>query len=318
MRLLIGFLAAVSVATAFAQSYPSKPIRVVVPATPGGAIDLAARTIGAKLTEAWGQPVVVENKGGAAGIVGSDSVAKAAPDGHTLALVASSHAINPSLYAKLPFDTVKDFAPVILTHVVPLVLVVNQALPAKSVNEFISYAKANPGKLSFASSGNGGAPHLSAELFKAMAGIDMLHVPYKGSTAAHPDLLSGQVPVMFDTVVAIAPHVKSGKVRALGVTTTRRSAVLPDVPPISQAGIPGYDTSTWGGVLAPGGTPADIVAKLNAEIARILKMPDVRERMMNAGSEPGGGTPGQFKAFIDAEMIKWAKVVKDSGAKADQ
>ena len=318
MRLLIGFLAAVSVATAFAQSYPSKPIRVVVPATPGGAIDLAARTIGAKLTEAWGQPVVVENKGGAAGIVGSDSVAKAAPDGHTLALVASSHAINPSLYAKLPFDTVKDFAPVILTHVVPLVLVVNQALPAKSVNEFISYAKANPGKLSFASSGNGGAPHLSAELFKAMAGIDMLHVPYKGSTAAHPDLLSGQVPVMFDTVVAIAPHVKSGRVRALGVTTTRRSAVLPDVPPISQAGLPGYDTSTWGGVLAPGGTPMEIVAKLNAEIARILKMPDVRERMMNAGSEPGGGTPEQFKAFIDAEMIKWAKVVKDSGAKADQ
>ena len=318
MRLLIAFLAAVSVATAFAQSYPSKPIRVVVPATPGGAIDLAARTIGAKLTEAWGQPVVVENKGGAAGIVGSDSVAKAAPDGHTLALVASSHAINPSLYAKLPFDTVKDFAPVILTHVVPLVLVVNQALPAKSVNEFISYAKANPGKLSFASSGNGGAPHLSAELFKAMAGIDMLHVPYKGSTAAHPDLLSGQVPIMFDTVVAIAPHVKSGRVRALGVTTTRRSAVLPDVPPISQAGLPGYDTSTWGGVLAPGGTPMEIVAKLNAEIARILKMPDVRERMMNAGSEPGGGTPGQFKAFIDAEMIKWAKVVKDSGAKADQ
>ena len=318
MRLLIAFLAAVSGATAFAQSYPSKPIRVVVPATPGGAIDLAARTIGAKLTEAWGQPVVVENKGGAAGIVGSDSVAKAAPDGHTLALVASSHAINPSLYAKLPFDTVKDFAPVILTHVVPLVLVVNQALPAKSVNEFISYAKANPGKLSFASSGNGGAPHLSAELFKAMAGIDMLHVPYKGSTAAHPDLLSGQVPVMFDTVVAIAPHVKSGRVRALGVTTTRRSAVLPDVPPISQAGLPGYDTSTWGGVLAPGGTPMEIVAKLNAEIARILKMPDVRERMMNAGSEPGGGTPEQFKAFIDAEMIKWAKVVKDSGAKADQ
>jgi tripartite-type tricarboxylate transporter receptor subunit TctC len=318
VHLLIALLAAVSVATAFAQGYPSKPIRVVVPATPGGAIDLAARTIGAKLTEAWGQPVVVENKGGAAGIVGSDSVAKAAPDGHTLALVASSHAINPSLYAKLPFDTVKDFAPVILTHVVPLVLVVNQALPAKSVNEFISYAKANPGKLSFASSGNGGAPHLSAELFKAMAGIDMLHVPYKGSTAAHPDLLSGQVPVMFDTVVAIAPHVKSGKVRALGVTTTRRSAVLPDVPPISQAGLPGYDTSTWGGVLAPGGTPAHIVAKLNAEIVRILKMPDVRERMMNAGSEPSGGTPEQFKAFIDAEMIKWAKVVKDSGAKADQ
>jgi tripartite-type tricarboxylate transporter receptor subunit TctC len=318
MRLLIAFLVAVSVATAFAQSYPSKPIRVVVPATPGGAIDLAARTIGAKLTDAWGQPVVVENRGGAAGIVGSDTVAKAAPDGYTLALVASSHAINASLYPKLPFDTVKDFAPVILTHVVPLVLVVNQSLPAKSVKEFISYAKANPGKLSFASSGNGGAPHLSAELFKAMAGIDMLHVPYKGSTAAHPDLLSGQVLVMFDTVVAIAPHVKSGKVRALGVTTTRRSAVLPDVPPISQAGLPGYDTSTWGGVLAPGGTPMEIVAKLNGEIARILKMPDVRERMMNAGSEPGGGTPGQFKAFIDAEMIKWAKVVKDSGAKADQ
>lgn len=315
----LGTCAAIVVSPgSFAQNFPTKPIRIVVPATPGGAIDLAARLIGAKMTDAWGQVVVIDNRGGAAGIVGSDVVAKAPADGYTLGLFASSHAINLSLYAKMPFDTRKDFAPVVQTHVVPLLFVVNPSVPATTVKDFIAFAKGNPGKLVFASSGNGGAPHLSGELFKAMAGINMVHVPYKGSTAAHPDLLSGQTQVMFDTVVAIAPLVKSGKLRALGVTTTKRTPVLPDVPTIAEAGVRGYDTSTWGGLLAPANTPKDVIAKLNAESVKILKMPDVRERMMNAGSEPIGNSPQQFAAFIDAEIVKWAKVIKDSGAKVDQ
>ena len=320
-KLVHGLLAGLMLTAAgglFAQAYPTKPIRIIVPATPGGAIDLAARTIAAKLTDAWGQPVLVENRAGAAGIIGSEAVAKAAPDGYTLALVASSHAINPSLYPKLPFDTTKDFAPVALTHVVPLVMVVNPSVPASSATEFITHAKANPGKLTFASSGNGGAPHLSAELFKAMAGVYMVHIPYKGSTAAHPDLIAGQTQVMFDTVVAIAPHVKTGKVRALGVTTARRSPALPEVPTLAEAGLRGYETSTWGGLLAPANTPSEVVTKLASEVTRILKLPDVRERMLAAGAEPIGGTPAEFDAFIKAEVTKWAKVAKQSGAKPDQ
>lgn len=214
--------AALAPVTTFAQAFPSKQITIIVPASPGGAIDLAARLIGQKLTEAWGQSVVVDNKAGATGIIGTDFVAKAAPDGHTLALVASSHAINPSMVKKLPFDTVKSFEPVVLTHVVPLVLVVAPSLPVKSVKELIAYGKANPGKLTFASSGSGGAPHFSGELFKTMAGIDMTHVPYKGSTLAHPDLLSGRTSMMFDTVAAIKTQIGAGNVRALAVTQWRR------------------------------------------------------------------------------------------------
>ena len=239
---LLGVLAPIS----HAQTYPNKPITIVVPATPGGAIDLAARLIGAKLTAAWGQPVAFDNKGGAAGMLGSDMVAKAAPDGHTLALVASSHAINPSMYKKLPFDTLRSFEPVVLTHVVPLLLAVSPGVPAKNVAELVSWLKANPGKASYASSGSGGAPHMSAELFKTMAGVDVTHVPYKGSTAAHPDLIAGRVELMFDTVAAIAPQVKGGTVRALAVTTAKRSAVFPDLPTMHEAGIRGYETSTWG------------------------------------------------------------------------
>ncbi len=296
-----------------AGSFPSKPITIVIPASPGGAIDITARLIGTKLSEAWGKPVLIDNKPGATGIVGTEYVAKSAPDGHTLALVASSHAINPSMFKKLPYDTVSGFEPVVLTHVVPLMLVVTPALPVQNVNELIAYGKANPGKLTFASSGPGGAPHMSGELFGAMAGIDMLHVPYKGSTAAHPDLLSGRVSLMFDTVAAINPQVASGKVRALAVTTTKRSAVAPQVPTMAEAGLPGYETSTWGGILAPAGTPPDVVAKLNAEINKALSAPDVRKRMLDAGIEPAGGTPQQFAAFVQSEMIKWGKVAKTAG-----
>lgn len=298
---------------ALAQNFPTKPMTIVVPASPGGAIDLAARLIGQKFTEAWGQPVVIDNRAGATGIIGTDLVAKSAPDGHTLALVASSHAINPSMVKKLPFDTIKSFEPVVLTHVVPLMLVVSPSVPAKSVTELVAYGKAHPGELSFASSGSGGAPHFSGELFKTMAGLDMVHVPYKGSTLAHPDLLSGRVSLMFDTVAAINTQVKAGKVRALAVTTAKRASVAPNVPTMAEAGMPGYETSTWGGLLAPAGTPKPVVAKLNAEVNRILAMPDVRQKLLDAGIEPGGGSPQQFTDFIVHEMGKWGKVAKDAG-----
>jgi tripartite-type tricarboxylate transporter receptor subunit TctC len=304
-------------AQAQAPAWPSKPITIVVPATPGGAIDLAARLIGAKMTAAWGQPVSIDNKGGAAGMLGTDLVAKAAPDGHTLALVASSHAINPSMYKKLPFDTLKSFEPVSQTHVVPLVLVVSNAVPAKTLPELIAHLKANPGKYSFASSGNGGAPHMSGELFKAMAGVDLVHVPYKGSTAAHGDLIAGRVAVMFDTVAAIAGQVKGGNVRALAVTTATRSAVFPDLPTMAEAGLKGYETSTWGGVLAPAGTPKDVVARLNAEINKALAAPDVKEKLAAAGVEPAGGSPAQFTAFIQSEMARWAQVAKAAGVQPE-
>ena len=315
MKKLLAVIAvsALSVSGALnAQTFPSKSITIVVPASPGGAIDLAARLIGQKLTESTGQPVVIDNKAGATGIIGTDFVAKSAPDGHTLALVASSHAINPSMKKVLPFDTLKSFEPVVITHVVPLMLVVSPTLPVKTLKELVAYGKANPGKLSFASSGLGGAPHFSGELFKTMAGIDMVHVPYKGSTLAHPDLISGRTSLMFDTVAAINTQVKSDKVRALAVTTARRSAVAPDVPTMAEAGMSGYETSTWGGILAPAGTPKAVVAKLNAEINKALSAPDVRQRLQEAGIEVGGGTPQQFSSFIQSEMVKWAKVAKDA------
>ena len=298
---------------ALAQNFPTRPITIVVPASPGGAIDITARLIGARLSAAWGQPVNIDNRAGATGTTGTDFVAKAAPDGHVLALVASSHAINPSMFRKLPYDTVKSFEPVMLTHVVPLMLVVSPALPVKTVPELIAYGKGNPGKLSFASSGNGGAPHMSGELFKSMTGIDMLHVPYKGSTAAHPDLIGGRTSLMFDTVAAVAPQVKAGTVRALAVTTQKRSSVFPELPTMSEAGLKGYDTSTWGGLLAPAGTPKEVIARLNAEVEKALAAPDLREKLAVAGIEPGGGTPAAFGAFIQSEMARWAKVAKDAG-----
>ncbi|MDL9999431.1 tripartite tricarboxylate transporter substrate binding protein [Variovorax sp. J22P240] len=298
---------------AMAQTFPSKPITIVVPASPGGAIDLTARLIGQKLTEAWGQSVVIDNRAGATGIIGTDLVAKSPPDGHMLALVASSHAINPSMVKKLPFDTVKGFEPVVLTHVVPLVLVVSPTLPVNSLKELIAYGKSNPGKLSFASSGSGGAPHFSGELFKSMTGIDMTHIPYKGSTLAHPDLISGRTSLMFDTVAAVNVQVKANRLKPLAVTTLKRSSILPDVLTMQEAGLAGYETSTWGGLLAPAGTPKATVARLNAEVNKILAMPDVRKTLLDNGIEPGGGSPQQFTDFIGTETVKWAKVAKDAG-----
>ncbi len=298
-------------------AFPTKPITIVVPASPGGAIDLAARLIGQRFTESWAQPVVIDNRAGATGIIGTDLVAKSPPDGQMLALVASSHAINPSMVKKLPYDTLKSFETVALTHVVPLVLIVSPELPVKSVKELIAYGKANPGKFTFASGGSGGAPHFSGELFKSMTGLDITHIPYKGSTLAHPDLISGRTSLMFDTVAAANVQITAGRLRALAVTTAKRSSVLPDVPTMQEAGVPGYETSTWGGLLAPAGTPKSTVAKLNAEVNRILALPDVRKTMLANGIEPGSGTPQQFADFIASEMVKWARVAKDAGVQAE-
>ena len=317
-RWFLGVLLALVAALACAQTYPTKPIRLVVPFPPGGATDILARDVAQKLTEAWGQSVIVDNRPGAGGNIGSELVAKSSPDGYTLEMgTVGTHAINASLYAKMPYDHVRDFTPVILVAGVPNVLVVNPALPANSVAELIAYAKANPGKLNFASSGNGTSIHLSGELFKVMAGVQITHIPYKGSTPALQDLLGGQVQMMFDNLPPSLPQIKAGKLRALGVTTLTRAPALPDVPTLSESGLPGFEASSWFGILAPAGTPAPIVAKLNAEIAKWLATPEAKEKLAKQGANAAGGTPDDFAKHIAAETAKWAKVVKDSGAKID-
>jgi tripartite-type tricarboxylate transporter receptor subunit TctC len=296
-----------------AQSYPTRSIKIVVPATPGGAIDMIARLVGDKLTAAMGQSVVIENKPGASNNLGTDFVAKSAPDGYTLVICASSHATNKYLFKQMPFDPVADFEPIVFTHVVPLLLAVHPAVPAKTVQELIAWIKANPDKASFASSGKGSSLHMAAELFKGMAGVTMLHVPYRGSSAAHPDLIGGRTAMIFDTITAIQPHVQSGAVRAIAVTTLKRSAALPDLPTIAESGLAGYDANTWGGILAPAGTPKDVAGKLNVEINKALAAADVRAKLAAAGIEIQGGTPGVFADYIKAEVVKWAKVTKDAG-----
>ncbi|HJQ57453.1 MAG TPA: tripartite tricarboxylate transporter substrate binding protein [Vineibacter sp.] len=304
-------------ADALAQSYPAKPIKIVVPAPPGGAIDLIARVVGDKLQASLGQPVVVDNKPGASNNLGTDYVAKSAPDGYTLVIIASSHATNKFLFKTMPFDPVKDFEPIVYTHVVPLLLAVHPSVPANSVNELITWIKANPDTVNYASSGPGSSLHMAAELFMSMSGTKMLHVPYKGSSAAHPDLIGGRTKMIFDTVSAIQAHVKSGAVRGLAVTTTQRSSVFPDLPTISEAALKGYDASTWGGILAPAGTPKEIVAKLNAAINAALKAEDARARMIAAGIEIQGGTPEAFAAVIATEIEKWGKVTAGAGIKPE-
>ena len=317
-RALALLLVAVSSAVWAQGTWPSRPIRFIVPFPPGGATDILARAAAQKLTEAWGQSVVVDNRPGAGGNIGSELVAKAAPDGYTLEMgTVGTHAINSSLYAKMPYDHVKDFTPIILVAGVPNVLEVNPELPVHSVAELIAYAKANPGKLNFASSGSGTSIHLSGELFKVMAGVQMTHIPYKGSAPAMQDLLGGQVQLMFDNLPPSLPQIKAGKLRALAVTTATRAPALPDVPTIAEAGLPGYESSSWFGLLAPTGTPRDIVVKLNAEIASWLATPEAREKLTAIGAIAMGGTPEDFARHIAAETTKWAGVVKASGAKVD-
>ena len=315
----MGVVLAVVAFTAWAQAYPNHSIRLVVPFPPAGATDILARLVAQRLTETMGQSVVVDNRPGAAGNIGSDVVAKAPADGYTLLMcTVSTHAINPNLYSKVPFDHIKDFSPVILVATVPNVLVVNPSLPVYTVADLIKLAKSKPGTLNFASSGSGTSIHLSGELFKTMAGVDMTHVPYKGSAPAVTDLVAGQVQVMFDNLPSALPQIKAGKLRAVAVTSPKRAPALPDVPTIAESGLPGFEAISWFGVVAPAATPAAIVSKLNAEIDRWLQAPETKEQLLGQGAaEAAGGTPEQFAAFIRSETDKWAKVVKESGAKVD-
>ena len=308
----------------FAQgTWPAKPVRIVVPFAPGGTTDILARAIAPELQHAFGQPFVVDNKPGAGGNVGADAVAKSAPDGLNLLMgTVGTHAINQALYPKLPFDPIKDFAPITLVAGVPNVLVMNPAKAEsygiRNVADLIKYAKANPGKLNMASSGNGTSIHLSGELFKSMTGTFLLHFPYRGSGPALLDLIGGTMDLMFDNLPSAMPHIKAGKLKALAVTTAQRSAALPDVPTIAEAGpVKGFDASSWFGLLAPAGTPADIVNRIQQECAKALATPAVKERLLSQGAIPGGNTPQAFAAYIAAETKKWAAVVKQSGAKVD-
>jgi tripartite-type tricarboxylate transporter receptor subunit TctC len=312
MRLLLLAFALLIAGTATAQPYPSRTVRIVVPATPGGAIDLIARSLAEKMTTSLGQAVVVENKPGASNNLGTDFVAKSPPDGYNLVIVASSHATNKWLFKQMPFDPIKDFEPVVYTHVVPLLLAVHPSVGAKTVAELVGWIKANPDKAIYASSGPGSSLHMAAELFMSMTKTRMQHVPYKGSSAAHPDLLAGRTAMIFDTVTAIRGHVKSGAVRGIAVTTVKRSSAMPELPTIAES-LPGYDASTWGGILAPAGTPKDVVARLNSSINAALKMEDVRSRLMGAGIEIQGGTPEAFAEVIRIEVDKWGRIVKEAG-----
>ena len=299
-------------------AYPVKPVRLVVGFAPGGGTDATARTISVKLGPELGQQIIVDNRPGAAGNIGSELVARAAPDGYTLEMgTVGTHAINPSLYAKMPYDHVKDFVPIVLVAGVPNVLVVNPAVPVNSVQELIAYARANPGKLNFASSGSGTSIHLSGELFKTMTGVQMTHVPYKGSAPALTDLMGGQVQLMFDNLPSSLAFIKAGKLKALAVTSATRAAALPDVPTIAESGVPGFEASSWFGIVAPAGTPREVVNKVNAEINKWLASPEAKEKLASQGAIAAGGSPEDFAKHIAAETAKWAAVIKASGARAD-
>jgi len=305
-------------ASAAADAYPAKPIRFVVAFPPGGGTDIIARSIAQKLAERLAQQVVVDNRPGAGGNIGTDIVAKSAPDGYTMLMgSAGPLAINASLFASMPFDPVRDLAPVTLAASTPNVLVVHPSLRAATVNELIALAKARPGEINFASSGHGTPAHLAGELFNSMAGVKMVHVPYKGAAPALADLLGGQVQLMFSTMPPALPHVKDGKLRALAVTSSKRSRAMPELPTVDEVALPGFEANTWHGVVVPAGTPAAVVVRLNREIVAILHMPEVVARLSGQGAEALGSTPEEFAAYIKSETLKWAKVVRDSGAKAE-
>jgi tripartite-type tricarboxylate transporter receptor subunit TctC len=317
-RLLVSAVVVAATANlAYAQSYPSKPVRVIVPFPAASATDVLARTIGQKLSEKWGRPVIIENKPGAGGNLGTEIAAKAPADGYTILMGTVANAISTSLYKKLNYDFVKDFTPVTLVATTPLVLAANPKFPASNIKEVIAYAKDKPGKVNFGSGGIGTSNHLAGEMLKSMAGIDMLHVPYKGTPAAHSDLLSGQVNLMFDNIVAVMPHLKSGRMKAIAVTSAKRVSTLPNVPTVAESGVPGFDAVSWIGALVPAGTPKDIVNKLNTDLVAVIGMPDVKERLSASGAELAGSTPEQLAEHIRNETEKWAKAVKASGATAD-
>jgi len=317
-RIVFTLLALAAAPFAFAQAWPSKPIHFVVPYPAGGPVDSVARLLGQKVGERLQQPIIVENKPGAGGNIGADSVAKAAADGYTILMGAvATHAINPTLYASIPYDAAKDFAPITQVASTPNVLVVHPSLPVHSVAELVAYARKNPGKLNFGSGSSGSAGHLAGELMKSMAGIDMTHVPYKGAAPAMQDLVAGRLDLMFDNLASAQGQIRAGTVRALAVTTAKRSALAPDIPTIGESGLPGFDISTWFGVFAPGATPASIVSRLHDEFAAALASADVREKMLALGAEPVTSSPKEFAAFIESEARKYARLVKASGARAD-
>jgi tripartite-type tricarboxylate transporter receptor subunit TctC len=312
--LALALALAATTAEAVAQAYPNRPVRMVVPLSPGGFADVPARVIAPRLSEALGQTVFVENKPGAGATIGTDFVAKSKPDGYTVLFTGTPHVISPALYKNLPYDPLKDFAPVMLVASGPYVLVVNPQLPVRSVQELIAAAKAQPGKIDYASSGNGSAQHLVSALFTSMAGIDLNHVPYKGSGPAMQDLLSGQVKVSFAGIPNVMPSLKSGKLRALAVSTPKRSPDLPDVPTVAEAGVPGYDATLWLALLAPAGTPDDVVQKLYAEATKTLREPEVQKAIAATGVEVSILGPQELPAFLQSEADKWGKVARESGA----
>jgi tripartite-type tricarboxylate transporter receptor subunit TctC len=302
----------------FAQDYPKRPVRLIVPFPPGGGNDIVARAVAQELAKSLGQQFVVDNRAGAGGAIGAELAARSPADGYTLFLGGvGSHVVNPSLHAKLSYDPVRDFAPVTLIASAPSVLVVNPSLQATTIAEFTALAKANPGKLNYASNGNGSSAQLAAVLYESMAGVRMMHVPYKGVAAALVDVMSGEVQLMFGTLVAIIPHIRAGRLRALAVTGRQRSPLLPDVPTLAESGLPGYEAGSWYGILAPAGTPGAIVARLNAEINNAIHQPEVRERLAAEGAEVLGGTPGDFASHIKAELSRMKKLVRDGGLKVE-
>lgn len=318
IKYLLTFLALSAMALPLsAQNYPTRAVRLVVPSSPGGGTDISARILAPQLTQFLGQQVVVENRPGAGTMIGGDVVARAAPDGYTLLMGISTLAINPAMYKKVPYDALKDLAPVSQAVSLSNVLVVHPSLPSRNLKEFIAFVKARPGQINFASAGKGTSPHLSMELFLVMAGLKMLHVPYKGSGPGVTDLIAGHVPSMMPNMLSAQPHIKSGRLRALGVTGSKRAPGADNIPTIAEAGVPGYEAVQWYGVLAPSATPRDIVNKLHAGVVRALQNPEVRQRLLNDGAEPVGSSPEEFTAYLRAETAKWAKVIQAAGIKPE-
>ncbi|MGH8810146.1 MAG: tripartite tricarboxylate transporter substrate binding protein [Noviherbaspirillum sp.] len=317
VRAAAGAMLAAAILPVSAQPYPAKPVRMIVPFPPGGPVDTTARVLGQKLSEQWGQPVVVDNRPGANGSLGADLAAKAPADGYTVFVNSIHHSVLPSLMPKLPYDIQKDFAPVSFAAQFAVFLVAHPSVPFKSVNELIAYAKSNPGKLAYASAGSGGGTHLAGELFKMQTGVDLLQVPYKGSAPAMTDLLGGQVQIMFSDGPTAAQHMKKGSIRVLGVASPQRSAVMPETPTISESGVKGYEAYSWAGIMVPAGTPKAVIASLNAAIVTALNNPDVKQRMLGIGAEAAPSTPEQYGKFFQAEMAKWSKLVKEANIRID-
>jgi tripartite-type tricarboxylate transporter receptor subunit TctC len=318
MKGLLALVVAVVAFGAWAQPYPAKPVRVIVPYPPGGGNDTLGRLFAAKLGARLGQPFLVENRPGAGTMIGTEAAAKSAPDGHTILLSSiATHALSPNLYSRVPYDPIADFAPITLLGIAPTVLVINQEVPAKSLQELISLAKTKPGTLAYASGGNGTPPHINAEVFKSVAGVDLLHVAYKGGGPALTDLIAGRVHVMLDTAASAMPHVRAGKLRALALSAAKRSAEYPDLPTFAEAGLPAYDTNAWYSMHAPAGTPPEIVRRLNGELVAILKDADILARFKQLSTEPVGNSPEAFASFVKAELDKYARIIKAAGIKLD-